>query len=163
MRQLLLGTYFIFNSLSIFAEYNPSVVYGALMYNILASYTREHPGCNADAVRAYLNSKETNIVFSDALAQGYGRRRVIKSCYHLSMQAEPPIESVINALRDDIRLYLTWKDIFFWATIGCSSFSAIVSLYGCGFFINYYRRDHRVINHYRHQSLGGFFPASDND
>lgn len=113
------------SSISIANDFKSVSVYGGLLYNILAEYHTSHPDHNAYAVRLYLQSDATKTIFNDALAMGYSKRRVIKCCYCLSIQADPFVEVISQALCEDMRSYLMWKDTLSWIALGCASFSTI--------------------------------------
>src|SRR5271155_614665 len=111
MKRLLLYACFftVFTSFTI--DYDLISTHAGLLYNVLARYVKVHPDYNADAVRSYLYSDATSIVFKDALAMGYSRRRVIKCCYGLAINADPFVESITQALQDDLKIYNMWKDV----------------------------------------------------
>ncbi len=160
MKSLLLSICLYTCTLWAVPEYNTFAVYAGLTYNILVSFENTHPGCSSDAVLAYLRSKALVHVRADAQNMGYSWRRVLKATYHIAMSAEVESKAILEALNKEMRSQLMWKNAAYWSGLVCAYFSAVVSFLSLGGMAYYFRFDKRVVNHYRFQSLGGFFPAT---
>lgn len=145
------------------ADYNSLSVYGGLTYNVLVEFENSHAGCSSDSVREYVRSNALIHIKSDSFNMGYAWHSVLLSTYHIAMNQNVVYTSILEALNKELRYQLMWKDVFYYSSLGCSYFSTLSSLISIAFMLQYMKYDRRVINHYRAQSLGGFFPADDSD
>lgn len=139
--------------------YNSVSMYGKLTYTILVSFEATHPGCSSDAVLKYLRSKAFIHVQSDAQDMGYSWRRVLKSAYHIAISDTVEHRAILEALNKEMRYQLMWKRFLYWGALTGAAFSSAVSLVSVGCFLFYLNYDRKVVNHYRFQSLGGYFPV----
>lgn len=144
---------------SVYAEeYKSVTVYGAALYKLLTLYVESNPTCDAASVETYLDSSASQVIYRQAQSMGYSRQRVIKSCHCTALAVTPQKDIIIQGLRDSLKTYNMRKEVLYWYTIGCASFASLMSLYAGGFFLYYFKRDRRVIEHYIQNRMGGFFP-----
>lgn len=140
-------------------DYNSVATYAALTLTVLESFENTHPGCSSDAVLGYLRSKAFKHIQCDAKDMGYSWRRVLKATYSIAAIQEKRSVPILEALQKELRYQMMWRDAVYWLSLVGASFSSAVSIVSIGCFLYYLGFDRRVVNHYRHNTLGGQFPG----
>lgn len=112
-------------SLQAETDYHSLKDYASTAYTLLDEYTTTNTSCTEKEVQYYLTSPALSIVFKDAQEMGYERILVIRGCYHIAIEEDPRNDKILAALRNELKLHRTLKNIAFWGGLGFSVFSTI--------------------------------------
>lgn len=123
-------------------------VYGALLHGLMFEHTLAQPDLSERNLRYYMYQKPCITIFADALNMGYSRLQVTKTAYRIALKQPQRNERLIAAFNYDMRDYQMRKDFHYYVTTYFTTFSALMNLFGVGFYIVYYSKDRKAIKHY---------------
>lgn len=132
---------FLILSFSIFAvEYRTLQQHGETLRNLLAQYVTDNNSQSSTDVLGYLNSQATKTIFTDALASGYSKEKVVFEAYQQSFANDKPIDIIITALHDEVQKSNQINNalsITSWAAGGVSLVSILYMIRSVYFFVRY--------------------------
>ncbi len=137
---------------SVRCDYKRLTDYSQEFYANIVGYVRDNPTASSSDVLTFINSSLMEASFKDAASSGYTREQLIFSVYQNSFGAENANPIIINALHDAHIKDLEPAEAAWytgWVTTGVSG---AMFLYLSGFSLLYFKRDRRVINHYRNNA-----------